>query len=100
MWTLKTKKMNPVLVGHSKGVPWHSCQLTSLPDIYVQNASLEIAKSNVIFKNNSISGNNIAPLITNKCEGYDINNEKDWIYAEYLCKNNQILPKINLNKIC
>lgn len=47
MWQIKDDKMTPIMDGNINGVPWHSCQFSSLPDVYVQNASLEIAKTSV-----------------------------------------------------
>ncbi len=84
MWYVKEKNMTPVLVGDNNGVPWHSCQFISLPEIYVQNASLEIAKTSVIFEKDSISGDIIIPFITEGYEGFDINHPYDWEYATYL----------------
>jgi CMP-N,N'-diacetyllegionaminic acid synthase len=97
MWYNVDNSIQPVLVGDNNGVPWHSCQYSSLPEIYVQNASLEIAKTSMMYKSNSISGKNIIPFITIDSEGYDINKEKDWVYAQYLTrKNKQIFPNINI----
>jgi CMP-N-acetylneuraminic acid synthetase len=97
MWNMNNDKINPVLIGDNDGVPWHSCQFSSLPDVYVQNASLEIAKTSVALEKKSISGEKVVPFITVELEGYDINKTKDWVYAEYLTKkNNHILPNINM----
>jgi len=96
MWSLQSDSMSPILIGENNGVPWHSCQKNSLPKIFVQNASLEIANTKVVFENNSISGERIIPFITQDYEGYDINRPKDWIYAEYLCnKTPLLLSQIN-----
>jgi len=84
MWLKKEKIITPVLAGDNNGVPWHSCQFTSLPEIYVQNASLEIARTSVIFEKDSISGDIIMPFITEDHEGFDINHPYDWEYATYL----------------
>jgi len=97
MWYLKENKLNSILIGDSNGVPWHSCQSNTLPIIYMQNASLEIAKSSVIYNKNSISGEYIIPYITNKYEGYDINTHKDWVFAKYLINQEKnLLPKIDI----
>ena len=97
MWDINNDKMTPIMNGKINGVPWHSCQFSSLPNVYVQNASLEIAKTNVVLEKESIAGENIIPFITVELEGYDINRMKDWIYAEYLTKNNNhIFPNINI----
>tara|TARA_B100000003_G_scaffold202234_1_gene211244 strand:- start:259 stop:1011 length:753 start_codon:yes stop_codon:yes gene_type:complete len=95
MWTYKNKFIQPILEGSNGGTPWHSSQYASLPKIYVQNASLEIAKTSVVFDDNSISGKNIIPFFSKDYEGLDINNEQDWIYAEFLLDKNKVkLPSI------
>ena len=98
MWYISKNKMQPILNGHIDGVPWHSCQYSSLPSVYVQNASLEIARTRMMYELHSISGKRIMPFLTFESEGYDINREKDWIYAEHLIESNkQICPTINID---
>ena len=95
IWKINDKIMKPIIKGKNNGVPWHSCQFSSLPKFYIQNASLEISKVSNVFNNNSISGDKIIPFITKKNEGYDINSDKDWLYAEHLISNNKVkLPQI------
>lgn len=100
MWhvDLAANRMKPVLVnpaGHE--TPWHSMQYQSLPTVYAQNASLEIAWCRVPFEHNTIAGAEIRPFFTEGHEGFDINRPEDWIVAEYLIKENpNLLPKINL----
>ncbi|WP_293096407.1 acylneuraminate cytidylyltransferase family protein [Moorena sp. SIOASIH] len=64
--------------------PWHSTPYQALPEVYVQNASLEIAWSKVVLKEYTIAGKVIMPFITHDHEGLDINDLKDWWYLEYL----------------
>jgi len=64
--------------------PWHSCPTQTLPKVYVQNASLEIAWTSVVRKLGTISGNRIMPFFTEGLEGFDINTEDDWKEAERL----------------
>jgi N-acylneuraminate cytidylyltransferase len=87
MWFVDKVKnrMEPVLKNpDKKGTPWHSKQYQSLPEIFVQNASLEIAWCDVPLKKGTIAGNKIRPFLTENYEGFDINNLEDWIVAEYL----------------
>ena len=93
---IKEKIITPVLVGDNNGVPWHSCQFTSLPEIYVQNASLEISNIDNVFKKKSILGEKIMPFITKGYEGFDINHLYDWNYANYLI--NQKIAQLPLIK--
>jgi len=80
-----------------KEVPWHNCQYASLPEIYIQNASLEIAWTSVISNKSNISGSIVTPFFTEEFEGFDINKEKDWLLAQYYIDNNLAkLPNINM----
>jgi len=96
MWYIEKELMKSVLDGCNNVVPWHSCQFSSLPMIYVQNASLEISKTTNVLNIKSISGDKIMPFFTEGYEGFDINHFFDWEYATYLVKNNLAqLPLIN-----
>jgi CMP-N-acetylneuraminic acid synthetase len=66
------------------GTPLHSVPTQTLPPVYVQNASLEMAWSYVIPAFNSISGTKIAPFFTEGYEGFDLNDMDDWREAERL----------------
>jgi CMP-N,N'-diacetyllegionaminic acid synthase len=85
MWTLEsgTKFMQPVIRGcHQDGTPYHSSPTQSLPAVYMQNASLEMAQTWVIEGTKTIAGYHIAPFLTDAMEGMDINTEEDFIEAE------------------
>ena len=76
--------------------PWHSSQYPSLPEIYAQNASLEIAKSRVVFEDRTIAGNVVMPFLTTGYEGFDVNNEYDWQLAEHTVqKGDARLPRVS-----
>ena len=82
MWVINEGLIYPLLPFKSEGVAWHSSQYSSLPEIYIQNASLEIAWTRIVYEQNSISGNIIQPFLTFDFEGFDINNTEDWVLAE------------------
>ena len=84
MWVVRGERMFPLLPLGPAEQPWHSSQYPTLPEVYVQNASLEIAWSRVVFNGRTIAGNVLVPFITHGDEGYDVNDIADWIYAEYL----------------
>lgn len=86
MWIVKGNRMFPLLTNTHSGQPWHSCQYQALPEVYAQNASLEIAWTRVVFETFTISGNVIVPFFTEGYEGFDINQPDDWILAEELIK--------------
>ena len=88
MWVINDDYMTPFVNLNEKGPhdqPLHSSQYPSLPEVYVQNASLEIAKSSVPLTTKTISGRKIIPFITEKYEGFD----------QYKANSGLILPKFN-----
>lgn len=96
MWIERGNRLLPLLPFSINDVPWHSNQYTSLPLIYTQNSSLEIAWSEVVFSQNSISGEAIIPFISEGLEGFDINEPDDWVLAcQYLESGVAKLPQIN-----
>ena len=83
MWVIRNKIMHPLMSLSPPDQPWHSSQYASLPEVYVQNASLEIAWTRVVFEDRTIAGQIISPFLTTEEEGLDINTEFDWANAEY-----------------
>jgi CMP-N,N'-diacetyllegionaminic acid synthase len=95
MWVVRGDRMVPLLPLSPPEQPWHSSQYQSLPEVYVQNASLEIARTRVVFEERTIAGNVLMPFFTEHFEGFDINNREDWIVAEHLIQTGEAtLPKI------
>ena len=95
MWVVRGNRMMPLLPLGPAEQPWHSSQYPSLPEIYVQNASLEMAWSRVVLKDRTIAGTVVMPFFTTDYEGFDVNNEYDWQLAEHLVqKGDAKLPKV------
>ena len=82
MWVVRGRRMLPLLPFGPKEQPWHSSQMQSLPEIFVQNASLEIARTRVVREERTIAGTVLMPFFTDEREGFDINDEWDWWMAE------------------
>lgn len=89
MWLVKDKRMTPLLPREASGQPWHSTPYQALPEVYVQNASLEIAWSHVVFEGRTIAGNVVMPFFTHDYEGFDVNRPIDWQIAEELVRIGQ-----------
>jgi len=86
MWVVRERRMLPLLPLGPAEQPWHSSQYQSLPEVYVQNASLEIARSRVVFEGRTIAGTVLMPFFTQGYEGFDVNNAYDWDLAEHLVR--------------
>ncbi len=97
MWVVRGKRMMSLLPLSPSEQPWHSSQYQSLPEVYVQNASLEIAWARVVFEGCTIAGNVLMPFLTQGYEGFDVNNQYDWQFAEELIRSGQArLPAVSL----
>jgi CMP-N,N'-diacetyllegionaminic acid synthase len=96
MWVIRGNRMVPLLPLSPPERPWHSSQYQSLPEVYVQNASLEIAWTRVVIEERTIAGNVLMPFFTDKYEGFDLNSAYDWSRAEYLVENGHArLPEMH-----
>jgi CMP-N,N'-diacetyllegionaminic acid synthase len=90
MWVIRGKRMMPLLPLSPPEQPWHSSQYQSLPEVYVQNASLEIAWTRVVLEERTIAGNVLMPFLTKGYEGFDVNNPYDWNLAEHLVSKGDV----------
>lgn len=94
MWVLRGKRMTPLMPLSPAEQPWHSTQMAALPEVYVQNASLEIAWSRVV-EGGTIAGEVVMPFLTTGTEGLDVNTEYDFWYCEQLAERGEAeLPAV------
>jgi CMP-N,N'-diacetyllegionaminic acid synthase len=91
MWIVRGNRMMPLLPLSPAEQPWHSSQYQSLPEVYVQNASLEIAWTRVVTEQRTIAGTVLMPFMTKDYEGFDVNSPYDWNLAKHLVSNGVIL---------
>jgi len=95
MWVVRGNRMIPLLPLSPETQPWHSSQYQSLPEVYVQNASLEIAWTRVVFEGRTIAGSVLLPFFTHGYEGFDLNQPYDWQLAEQLVASGEVvLPTV------
>jgi CMP-N,N'-diacetyllegionaminic acid synthase len=95
MWVVRGERMTPLLPLSPEEAPWHSQQKTMLPEVWVQNASLEIAWTEMTLRTRTIAGTVLVPFFTEGDEGVDINGEYDWFYAERLIADGKArLPEV------
>ena len=105
MWVVRGERMFPLLPfglasptpgeGRPAEQPWHSIPYQALPPVWVQNASLEIAWTRVVFEHRTIAGDVLVPFKTEGHEGFDINDPYDWMIAERLLAEGTVkLPTV------
>ena len=96
MWTVVGDRLVPLLL-QPEPQPGHSSQYKTLPQVWIQNASLEIAWTRVVEETNTISGDVIAPFYTEGVEGFDINTELDMEIAQKMIVSGKaVLPKVKV----
>lgn len=99
MWVLDTdeRRMRPLLDDGGAIPPWHSRPYQALPPVYVQNASLEVARVRAVDLLGSIAGNIVRPLVSEGYDGYDLNDEWDWALLEHLLLDGRVeLPDLGI----
>jgi len=100
MWVLRGSRMFPLMPLTPVEQPWHSNQYAALPEVFVQNASLEMAWTRVVLQGRTIGGHVFKPFITEALEGFDINTPDDWMLAEcYLARSDVSLPAVYLQEL-
>lgn len=78
MWTIDGELLVPVMPGMRDGVPFHSSATQYLPEVWVQNASLEIAHTRCVLDHGSIAGEKVLAFVNPEPEGFDVNHAGDW----------------------
>ncbi len=98
MWVVRGQRLLPLLPFGPPEQPWHSSPTQSLPQVYVQNASLEISWTRLALEQRSIAGETILPFVTDEWEGFDINDPEDFERAERIVAAGTVeIPEINVN---
>lgn len=99
MWVLDPsgERMTPLLDDGGADPPWHSTPYQALPPVYVQNASLEVARVRAVDEHGTIAGRVVRPLLSPGHEGFDLNAEIDWLLLEKLLDDGAArLPQIEI----
>jgi len=87
MWVVRGQRLLPFLPLGTAEQPWHSSQYQTLPLVYAQNASLEMAWTRVVREQHTIAGTAILPFFTQDYEGFDVNQPLDWLLAETILQH-------------
>ena len=76
------------------GHKWHDSPYQTLPEVYVQNASIEMAR---IGLGDSISGKRIYGYLSTGYSGFDLNFQEDWDIAEAKISRKEFrLPRVGV----
>lgn len=95
MWVKRGEQLFPVLPVQSGSTDWFSSPTQTLPEVWVQNASLEISRVPNVTTQRNITGNRILGFETSDLEGFDINSPEDVVLlTHYLRQSPNALPTV------
>lgn len=97
MWSLRSDGMlEPLLAQPTGETPLHSRQYQALPEVYVQNSSLEVAHARVLDGPlPTISGHRVGAFLTEGLEGFSIDYPADVERAEHAVASGEaVLPSL------
>ena len=94
MWRVDERmRATTYLDQNNQEIPTHNRPTQSLERLWLQNASLEIIKSDSFFKTGSISGDKVMAFQMPDYEGFDLNTPLDWKLLEVLVNDQpHLLP--------
>jgi N-acylneuraminate cytidylyltransferase len=86
MWSIKDGRLYSLIPLQEKLAQAHTLSYHLLPEVYVQNAAIDVTKPATIYEKDSITGTNILPLIMDERESIDLNTQMDFEIAEHLIR--------------
>jgi len=100
MWLLDGDYIVPLLPQPEGAVPLHSRQFQDLPQVYVQDSSLEISWVEVALSGGGDLGDEGACLASSRSEGLSIDYPEDWALIERLVADGEVaLPEIDTRRV-
>lgn len=98
MWSVDgNSKATPYLDQSGEAIPTFNRPLQTLETLWIQNASLEVARLSAMMKYGTISGMSVLAFEMPGFEGLDINTPADWEFLEHLLlKNPDLLPYLTM----
>jgi N-acylneuraminate cytidylyltransferase len=92
MWQMDGELMRPVLARPGEGTPWHSLPYQTLPQVWVQTSSLEMAWRHVL---DLAVPARIAPFLIEGAEAFSVDSPEDFERAQGLVERGEAkLPRI------
>jgi CMP-N,N'-diacetyllegionaminic acid synthase len=96
MWRIEGDVMVPFMAQTPGEVPTHSRQTAALPEVYVQDSSLEIAWTRIV-ADGEIAGRRVVPFFCEGHEGLSIDYPDDLAAAEALAAADpSLLPRVEV----
>ncbi|MEW6748388.1 MAG: acylneuraminate cytidylyltransferase family protein [Candidatus Micrarchaeota archaeon] len=86
MWRIEGGELKHLIPEDQKPDQAHTLSYQVLPEVYVNNASIDVTKPSTVFGKKSITGSKILALVMDELESHDINTPLDLLLAERLLK--------------
>ncbi len=87
MWGIKAGYLIPFIPEHVSGIKEaYNMPRQKLPAAYIQNGSVDVVRTEVILRKNSMTGDVIKALVMDEEESVNIDSPLDWELAEILMK--------------
>jgi N-acylneuraminate cytidylyltransferase len=94
MWVREDGFIRPLLPQRAGEVPTHSRQTAALPEVLVQDSSLELARARIV-EEGEIAGRHVVPFLCQGVEGLAIDYPDDLARAEALAAADpSLLPSV------
>jgi len=90
MWIINNNKLTHMIPIGIKPKESHTFSYQKLPEIYINNASIDITTSQTVFDKNSITGDDIGVYEMDELESFDINTPLDLEIANYLLRSGKV----------
>lgn len=95
MWLVHGEELMTPLLMQPEELPFHSRQYQALPEVHIQNSSVEVAWTRVVTEDGTIAGRRVSPFFTDEQEGFSIDYPQDWETAERMVARGEAsLPEI------
>lgn len=96
MWVVEGETMRPLLPQTPGEIPTHSRQTAVLPEVFVQDSSLEIARTAIV-ERGEIAGDVVVPFFCEGHEGLSIDYPEDLAEAERIAAADPgLLPDVEV----
>lgn len=87
MWTLEGKWLEHFIPADRKPAQAHTLSYQVLPQVYIQNAAIDVTKPSTIWKKSSITGDRILAFPMNEEDSVDINTPLDLVTAQAIIES-------------
>jgi N-acylneuraminate cytidylyltransferase len=96
MWRVEGDLMTPLLPQPPGEIPTHSRQTAALETVYVQDSSLEIARTRIVARG-EIAGDRVVPFFCEGVEGFSIDYPDELAEAERIAAADpSLLPRVEV----